>query len=167
MAAGRLCCSLLLLPLVAQGPGNLLCLVRTSSLPPPISSHPFSLSHPAKAKPVQPAVRDSAEGGSESNGCPLSATILPAAATASRVGDSLTRRQMCSLPHSLTPFLSPFPTFRLACKYLQHFSEFLPSLACAHWLAKLLVAICKTCRADSLRPSTGQCQSCGGHVTVM
>ena len=38
--------------------------------------------------------------------------------------------------------------FRKCCEYFQRFGEFLPTLTCAHSLAKLLVAVCKTSKAD-------------------
>lgn len=45
---------------------------------------------------------------------------------------------------------------RLAFKYLSQFSEFLPTLTSAHSLAKLLVAVCRTCKADHIQHSIGQ-----------
>ena len=45
---------------------------------------------------------------------------------------------------------------RLAFRYLEQFSEFLPTLTCAYSLTKLLVAVCKACKADQIRHSIGQ-----------
>ena len=41
-------------------------------------------------------------------------------------------------------------------KYLEQFSEFLPTLTAAHSLARLLVVLCKTCKAEHLKKPIGQ-----------
>ncbi len=54
------------------------------------------------------------------------------------------------------------------CKYLRRFSEFLPTLTCAHALAKLMVAVCKTCKAVDVRPfiSKSLCHMMRSHDMV-
>lgn len=47
-----------------------------------------------------------------------------------------------------------FPCFiRKSCEYFEQFGKSLPTLTCAHSLAKVLVAICKTSKAEHLHCS--------------
>ena len=49
-------------------------------------------------------------------------------------------------------FTRPLPS-RKCCEYFQQFGEHLPTLTCAHSLAKLLVAVCKTYTSDQHKRS--------------
>lgn len=57
-----------------------------------------------------------------------------------------------------SPLLSlSLSLLRKCCEYFQQFGSCLPTLTCAHSLAKLLVAVCKTCKADQHQKSISDC----------
>ena len=64
--------------------------------------------------------------------------------------------------HVLTMFtlicLLFYPDFiRKSCEYVEQLGKSLPTLTCAHSLAKVLVAICKTCKAEQQHRSISDC----------